>query len=80
MQSCGESSAVLFALARSLHTRVPFATSHKLPISALSSICVGDGRPVSCTSAPALERVSASVLKLFIIVPQGIGLSLPLPA
>lgn len=81
MQSCDKKfcSAYLpltLTLSLSLHTYVPFATSHKLRISALSSICVGDGSPVSCTSAPALDRVSASVLKLFFIVPQGICLTL----
>lgn len=73
-----ESSAVLFSL--SLHTDIPFTTSHKLAISAPSSMCVADVSPVSCTSAPALDRVSASALKLFIIVPQGISLTLQLPA
>ena len=43
-------------------------------------ICVGDGSSVSCTSAQAPDRVSASVLKLFITVPQGISPTLQLPA
>lgn len=58
------------SLSLSLHSHAYlFLTSHKLLVSALSSICGGEGSPVSCTSAPALERVSASALKLFITVP-----------
>lgn len=57
----------------------PFSTSHKLLISALSSISVGDKSPVSCTWAPAPDGVSASTLKLFIIPPQGILLTPRLP-
>lgn len=70
-----------FFFPSSFHTlsTTPFSTSHKLLISALSSISVGDKSPVSCTWAPAPDRVSASTLRLFIIPPQGILLTPRLP-
>lgn len=71
---------VLQCFSLSSHTDIPFATTHELAISAPSSMCVAYVSAVSYTLAPALDRVSASALKLFIIVPQGISLTLQLPA
>lgn len=82
MQSCDETSAVLLSLSLSLFkNKHLFTTSHKPQIFLLSHRFVwASGAQSAAVQLQHLTEVSTIALKLFIILPQGIGLGLQLPA